>query len=165
MTCQCSITAVGKAGGDQCRCIYIQAPEVTWPQPCRLLPFHPTARSSYFTFSSRTNHRILFFDRFVWIRTAQHSTAQEEMKMRTPAIAFAALLMLLLLATRAHGMVASCMAISSISAPCEVYPSWTDMTMHIPLYFSKQESGWTGSCMKQSTARSVQYTYTIHELL
>lgn len=34
----------------------------------------------------------------------QHSTAQEEMKMRTPAIAFAALLMLLLLATRAHGM-------------------------------------------------------------
>ena len=86
--------------------------------------------------------------------------------MRTPAIAFAALLMLLLLATRAHGMLHAWPS-PPLVLPCEVYPSWTDMTMHIPLYFSKQESGWTGSCMKQSTARSVQYTntYTIHELL
>lgn len=57
--------------------IYIQAPEVTWPQPCRLLPFHPTARSIYFTFSSRTNHRIWFFDRFVF-GSAQHSTGGDE---------------------------------------------------------------------------------------
>jgi hypothetical protein len=41
--------------------------------------------------------------------------------MRAPAVAFAALLMVLLMATRAHGMHAKGIAISFTSAPCEVY--------------------------------------------
>jgi hypothetical protein len=99
------------------------------------------------------------------------------MKMRTTtAVAFAALLVLLLLVTRAHGMPASthiCMHASMAVSPslvlacCEVYPSaWpglhTDLAMRNPslsLFLSKQESGWTGSYTKQSTARSVVHIY------
>lgn len=68
--------------------------------------------------AGQINHQHLVLQ-LISISTAQHR--RRSMKMRAPVVAFAALLMLLLVATRAHGMLAKGIAISSTSAPCEMY--------------------------------------------
>lgn len=89
--------------------------------------------------------------------------------MRTPAVAFAALLMLLLLGTRAHGMLCLLHAWPSpplVRAPCEVYPPWTDLTMHISSLFLQAGIRLDRQLHEAINSKvSSVYIYHTHELI